>query len=69
MILYACSGIPSVNLKQNNVRMDKVAKFLTVCYLAPLSFSFLFLPRRQKNYPVDFDNELKIGEVRYDDMT
>ena len=27
------------------------------------------LPRRQKNYPVDFDNELKIGDVRYKHLT
>ena len=26
-----------------------------------------FLPSRKK-YPVDFDGELKIGEVRYDNM-
>ena len=24
---------------------------------------------RQIKYPVDFDDELKIGDVRYDDMT
>ena len=23
----------------------------------------------KKKYPVDFDDELKIGDVRYDDMT
>ena len=27
------------------------------------------LPRRQKKNPVDFDDELKIGDVRYDNMT
>ena len=27
------------------------------------------LPRRQKDYPVDFDDELRIGDVRYDNMT
>ena len=26
-------------------------------------------PHRQIKYPVDFDEELKIGDVRYDDMT
>ena len=27
------------------------------------------LPHRKIKYPVDFDGELKIGDVRYDDMT
>ena len=27
------------------------------------------LPRRQKKNPVDFDSELKIEDVRYDNMT
>ena len=27
------------------------------------------LPPRQKKYPVDFDGESKIGDVRYDNMT
>ena len=27
------------------------------------------LPHRQIKYPVDFDDELKIGDVRYDKMT
>ena len=27
------------------------------------------LPRRQKKNPVVFDDELKIGDVRYDNMT
>ena len=27
------------------------------------------LPHRQIKYPVDFDDELQIGDVRYDDMT
>ena len=31
-------------------------------------FSYL-LPPLQKKYPVYFDDELKIGDVRYDDMT
>ena len=29
----------------------------------------ILLPRRQKKNPVDFDDELKIGDVRYDNMT
>ena len=29
----------------------------------------LVLPHRQIKYPVDFDDELKIGDGRYDDMT
>ena len=29
----------------------------------------IVLPPFQKKYPVDFDDELKIGDVRYDDMT
>ena len=32
-------------------------------------FQKLLLPPFQKKYPVDFDDELKIGDVRYDDMT
>ena len=32
--------------------------------------SIVVLPPFQKKiYPVDFDDELKIGDVRYDDMT
>ena len=27
------------------------------------------LPRLQKKKPVDFDDELRIGDVRYDNMT
>ena len=27
------------------------------------------LPSFQKKYPVDFDDESKIGDVRYDDIT
>ena len=30
---------------------------------------FVLLPRLQKKKPVDFDDELKIGDVRYDNMT
>ena len=30
---------------------------------------YIILPPRQIKYPVDFDEELKIGDVRYDDMT
>ena len=29
----------------------------------------LLLPHRQIKYPVDFDDELKIGDVRYDKIT
>ena len=29
----------------------------------------LLLPHRHIKYPVNFDDELKIGDVRYDDMT
>ena len=34
-----------------------------------LSTVFQVLPRLQKKKPVDFDDELKIGDVRYDNMT
>ena len=30
---------------------------------------YIVLPHRQIKYPVDFDDELKIGDVRYDKMT
>ena len=30
---------------------------------------FVVLPHRQIKYPVDSDDELKIGDVRYDKMT
>ena len=36
----------------------------TILYLT----HFVVLPRRQKKNPVDFDDELKIGDVRYDNM-
>ena len=32
-------------------------------------FNCMVLPRRQKKNPVDFDDELEIGDVRYDNMT
>ena len=39
-----------------------------------LFWSFIFdqfqlLPRLQKKKPVDFDGELKTGDVRYDNLT
>ena len=33
------------------------------------TLSCVILPHRQIKYPVDFDDELKIGDVRYDNMT
>ena len=30
---------------------------------------YVVLPHKQIKYPVDFDDELKIGDVRYDKMT
>ena len=30
---------------------------------------YVLLPRRQKKNPVDFDDELKIGDVRYKHLT
>ena len=39
-------------------------------YKFSLDFFLKYLLKyRQIKYPVDFDNELKIGDVRYDDMT
>ena len=32
------------------------------------TFDNLLLPRLQKKKPVDFDDELRIGDVRYDNM-
>ena len=29
----------------------------------------MLLPHRQIKYPIDFDDELKIADGRYDDMT
>ena len=29
----------------------------------------ILTPLQKKNYPVDFDDELKIGDIRYDNMT
>ena len=37
--------------------------------ISTLNLPFTLLPPFQKKYPVDFDDELKIGDVRYDDMT
>ena len=34
-----------------------------------LLFNNKVLTPLQKKYPVDFDDELKIGNVRYDNMT
>ena len=36
--------------------------FLVVFYITTTTYSFT------KKYPVDFDNELKIGDVRYDNV-
>ena len=36
---------------------------------ALLLYTKMVLPPFQKKYPVDFDDELNIGDVRYDDMT
>ena len=33
-----------------------------------MTLSYVLTPL-QKKYPVDFDDELKIGDVRYDNMT
>ena len=33
------------------------------------NFNILLLPPQQIKYPVDFDDKLKIGDVRYDFMT
>ena len=38
-------------------------------YKAAVTNYNVVLPHRQIKYPVDFDDELKIGDVRYDDMT
>ena len=36
----------------------------------PITHKFtMVLPHRQIKYLVDFDDELKIGDVRYDKMT
>ena len=34
-----------------------------------ISGSRVLTPLLKKKYPVDFDDELKIGDVRYDDIT
>ena len=34
-----------------------------------LTYNIIVLPRLQKKKPVDFDDELKIGDVWYDKMT
>ena len=33
------------------------------------TWKYMLIPPRQINYPVDFDDELKIGDVKYDNMT
>ena len=38
-------------------------------YLHNIILINILLPHRQIKYPVDFDDELKIGDVRYDKMT
>ena len=44
--------------------VTKIAKKWGKMYV--LKYYFLLY---KKKYPVDFDDELKIGDVRYDDMT
>ena len=44
---------------------NKTLNFYSYMYFVLFKYFLLF----KKKYPVDFDDELKIGDVRYDDMT
>ena len=46
-----------------------VATFYSRRRVSMKLFLCLLLPHRQIKYPVDFDDELKVGDVRYDNMT
>ena len=45
--------------------VDKLESSLSLS----IARSNFILPHRQIKYPVDFDDELKIGDVRYDKIT
>ena len=46
-----------------------LADFQEYDFCSNKNSSTIVLPHRQIKYPVDFDDELKIGDVRYDKMT
>ena len=48
---------------------SRTMTFDIITYWFPPFHKEYLLPPFQKKYPVDFDDELKIGDVRYDDMT
>ena len=53
-------------------RKGKDLKFMRCnwnIYTTTTVYKSYILPHRQIKYPVDFDDELKIGDVRYDKMT
>ena len=53
-------------------RITQYSKFLIFFFSFSLKLLLLVLPRLQKKkkfQPVDFDGELKTGDVRYDNLT
>ena len=58
-------------------RLPAVRMLLAYYYYSSLSLNKVIMIKDikvlltplQKKYPVDFDDELKIGDVRYDNMT
>ena len=58
-----------VNICQNKLGMKH--NYFVKKLFSPKFFIFKFykvLPRLQKKKPVDFDDELRIGDVRYDNI-
>ena len=43
--------------------------FYVILFFTRMLREFFVLPPLQKKKPVDFDGELKIGDVRYDNIT
>ena len=46
-----------------------IKKFVAIFLLNATKLKKKLLPRRQKKNPVDFDDELKVGDVRYKHLT
>ena len=67
-LLFGAIFESNQQISNENVWYIVVCKKLIVV-LHNLSDGEEVLPPFQKKYPVDFDDELKIGDVRYDDMT
>ena len=61
---FYCKVLTKMIWKNGAIPTFKTLKFACVYYMFKNTYSFT-----KKKYPVDFDDELKIGDIRYDNMT